>query len=66
VLNIGDEIEYNLKLKNFKVSAEGLVKLTPGTIPQEEIQPEVYNGKVVRPLRRADPQVCDITVPYIY
>lgn len=55
-LNIGDEVEYTLKMKNFKVSAEGIVKLTPGTITQEEMQPEIYTGKVVRPLRRADPQ----------
>lgn len=50
-------MEYTLRMKGSKVSAEGLIKLTPGTIKQEEIQPDVYNGKVVRPLRRADPQV---------
>jgi len=56
-LNVGDEMEFTLRMKNFKISAEGLVKLSPGTIKQEELQSEVYTGKVVRPLRRADPQV---------
>lgn len=34
-----------------------LVKLPQGTITQEQVLPEVYVGKVVRSLRRADPQV---------
>ncbi|XP_032238045.2 cold shock domain-containing protein E1 isoform X2 [Nematostella vectensis] len=55
-LELGDEIEYSLKFKGGKVSAEGLNKLPKGTIPQEEIQPEVHDGVVLRPLRRADPQ----------
>jgi len=50
-------MEYNLRCKNGKVSAEMLVKLPQGTITQEQILPEAYLGKVVRSLRRADPQV---------
>ena len=56
-LVLGDEMEYTLRCKSGKVSAEMLVKLPKGTITQEQIQPEVYLGKVVRSLRRADPQV---------
>ena len=56
-LILGDEMEYTVKCKNGKVSAEMLVKLPQGTIIQEQILPEVYLGKVLRSLRRADPQV---------
>lgn len=56
-LVLGDEIEYTLRCKNGKVSSEMLVKLPQGTITQEQVLPEVYVGKVVRSLRRADPQV---------
>lgn len=56
-LILGDEVEYNIKCKNGKVSAEMVVKLARGTITQEQILPEVYVGKVLRSLRRADPQV---------
>ena len=56
-LILGDEVEYNIKCKNGKVSAEMVVKLARGTITQEQILPEVYVGKVRRSLRRADPQV---------
>ena len=62
-LVLGDEIEYTLRCKNGKVSAEMLVKLPQGTITQEQILPEVYLGKVVRSLRRADPQVQIISSP---
>ncbi|KAJ7393843.1 Cold shock domain-containing protein E1 [Desmophyllum pertusum] len=55
-LILGDEMEYTIRCKNGKVSAEMLVKLPQGTIIQEEILPEVYLGKVLRSLRRADPQ----------
>ena len=50
-------MEYSLKGKAGKVSAEMLVKLPQGTIPREEVLPKVYEGIVLRPLRRADPQV---------
>lgn len=55
-LILGDEMEYALKCKNGKVSAEMLVKLPQGTITPEQILPELYVGKVLRSLRRADPQ----------
>lgn len=55
-LILGDEVEYNIKCKNGKVSAEMVVKVPQGTITQEQILPEVYVGKVLRSLRRADPQ----------
>ena len=60
-LVLGDEMEYTIKCKNGKVSAETVVKLPVGSILQEKIHPEVYLGKVLRSLRRADPQVCDLT-----
>ena len=56
-LILGDEMEYTVKCKNGKVSAEMLVKLPQGTITPEQILPELYVGKVLRSLRRADPQV---------
>lgn len=55
-LVLGDEMEYTIKCKNGKVSAETVVKLPAGSILQEKIHPEVYLGKVLRSLRRADPQ----------
>lgn len=55
-LVLGDEVEYAIKCKNGKVSAETVVKLPQGSIVQEQIQPEVFLGKVLRSLRRADPQ----------
>ena len=61
-LVLGDEMEYTIKCKNGKVSAEMAVKLPQGTILQEQILPDVYLGKVLRSLRRADPQVCKIIV----
>ena len=56
-LILGDEMEYTLRCKNGKVSSEMLVKLPQGTITPEQVLPEVYLGKVLRSLRRADPQV---------
>lgn len=56
-LVLGDEMEYTIKCKNGKVSAETVVKLPQGSIVQEQILPEVHLGKVLRSLRRADPQV---------
>ena len=57
-LNLGDEMEYSLRSKGGKISAESLVKLPQGTIlVANEFLPELYQGKVLRPLRRADPQV---------
>lgn len=55
-LVLGDEMEYTIKCKNSKVSAERVVKLPQGTIVREDILPEVYIGRVLRSLRRADPQ----------
>lgn len=55
-LVLGDEMEYTIKCKNGKVSAETVVKLPQGSIVQEQILPEVHLGKVLRSLRRADPQ----------
>lgn len=60
-LNLGDEIEYSLRSKGGKISAESLVKLPQGTISANEILPELYQGKVLRPLRRADPQQTEYT-----
>lgn len=60
-LSLGDEVEYSLRCKGSKISAESLVKLAQGTIPADEILPELYQGKVLRPLRRADPQQTEYT-----
>ena len=59
-LVLGDEIEYTIKCKNSKISAERVVKLPQGTIVREDILPEVYIGRVLRSLRRADPQVSEV------
>ena len=59
-LILGDEMEYTIKCKNSKVSAERVVKLPQGTIVREDILPEVYIGRVLRSLRRADPQVSKV------
>ena len=59
-LILGDEMEYSIKCKNSKVSAERVVKLPQGTIVREDILPEVYIGRVLRSLRRADPQVSEV------
>lgn len=59
-LVLGDEMEYTIKCKNSKVSAERVVKLPQGTIVREDILPEVYIGRVLRSLRRADPQVSEV------
>ena len=59
-LVLGDEMEYTIKCKNSKVSAERVVKLPHGTIVREDILPEVYIGRVLRSLRRADPQVSEV------
>ena len=64
-LALGDEMEYTIRCKNSKISAETVVKLPQGTIVQEKILPEVYLGKVLRSLRRADPQVCTISCLYL-
>ena len=37
-LVIGDEVEFSITSKGGKVAAEKLVKLPPGSIPQEVIQ----------------------------
>jgi len=60
-LNLGDEVEYSLRCKGSKTSAESLLKLPQGTIPADEILPELHQGKVLRPLRRADPQQTEYT-----
>ncbi|CAB3989658.1 cold shock domain-containing E1-like [Paramuricea clavata] len=55
-LSIGDEVEFNITSKGGKVAAERLVKLPSGTIPQETVISDAYEGRILRPLRRADPQ----------
>lgn len=55
-LSIGDEFEFNITAKGGKVAAEKLVKLASGTIPQETVVSKAYEGRILRPLRRADPQ----------
>ncbi|XP_028402725.1 cold shock domain-containing protein E1-like [Dendronephthya gigantea] len=58
-LSLGDEVEFNITAKNGKVAAERLIKLASGTIPQETVISGTFEGRILRPLRRADPQQVD-------
>lgn len=54
-LDLGDEVEYSLAKKTNKVSADYIRKLPKGSLSLEEIQPGLYEGKVVRSLRIINP-----------
>ena len=60
-LEVGMEVEYTIfnREKGGKISAEGVKVLTKGTIPPLKGTDEVLNGKVVRPLRSANPDQDD-------
>ena len=60
-LEVGMEVEYTIfnREKGGKISAEGVKVLTKGTIPPLKASDEVLNGKVVRPLRSANPDQDD-------
>ena len=55
------EVEYTIfnREKGGKVSAEGVKVLGKGSIPSLKANDEVLNGKVVRPLRSANPDQDD-------
>lgn len=55
-LEVGQEVEYALTHKGNKLSAECVRKLPYGSIPGEEVQPEVLNGVVVNPVRCFNPE----------
>lgn len=54
--DIGDEVEYCTVRKNSKVSAEAVVKLPSGTLKKVEVEENICEGKVVRPLRSSNPE----------
>ncbi len=56
-LEVGQEVEYAVynREKGGKLSAEGVRALEKGTIPAHTALPDVYTGKVVRPLRSVNP-----------
>ena len=55
------EVEYTIfnREKGGKVSAEGVKVLGKGSIPSLKASDDVLNGKVVRPLRSANPDQDD-------
>lgn len=55
-LEIGQEVEYSLLCKGSKLSADNVRKLPAGTIPCEEVLPEVLNGIIIRPVRCFNPE----------
>ena len=56
-LEVGMEVEYTIfnREKGGKISAEGVKVLSKGSIPPLKASEEVLNGKVMRPLRSANP-----------
>ncbi|XP_035218612.1 cold shock domain-containing protein E1-like isoform X1 [Stegodyphus dumicola] len=54
-LEVGQEVEYGLTHKGNKLSAECVRKLPNGTIPKEDIKPEILNGVVLNPVRCFNP-----------
>ena len=60
-LEVGMEVEYTIfnREKGGKISAEGVKVLAKGTISPLKACDEVLNGKVVRPLRSANPDQDD-------
>ncbi|XP_054718885.1 LOW QUALITY PROTEIN: cold shock domain-containing protein E1-like [Uloborus diversus] len=54
-LEVGQEVEYGLTHKGSKLSAECVRKLSSGTIPKEDVLPEVLNGVVLNPVRCFNP-----------
>merc|ERR1719419_912304 len=60
-LEVGQEVEYSIysREKGGKVSAEGVKPLGRGSIPKPPCKEDVFNGKVVRPLRSVNPDQSD-------
>ena len=60
-LEVGQEVEYSIysREKGGKVSAEGVKPLSRGSIPKIPSKEDVFNGKVVRPLRSVNPDQSD-------
>ena len=60
-LEVGQEVEYSIysREKGGKVSAEGVKPLSRGSIPKLPCKEDVFNGKVVRPLRSVNPDQSD-------
>lgn len=54
-LDLGDEVEFALSRKTNKVSAENIRKAPKGSAVQEETQPGVVNGKILRCMRIINP-----------
>lgn len=55
-LEVGQEVEYGVTHKGNKLSAECVRKLTSGSLPKEDVQPEILNGVVLHPLRCFNPE----------
>ena len=60
-LEVGQEVEYSIysREKGGKVSAEGVKPLGKGSIAKAPCKDDIYNGKVVRPLRSVNPDQAD-------
>ena len=54
-LEVGQEVEFGMTHKGNKLSAECVRKLPCGTIPKEEVQPEILNGVILNPVRCFNP-----------
>nr|AGZ87457.1 glutathione S-transferase mu2 [Tetranychus cinnabarinus] len=55
LLELGNEVEYTLSVKNSKLNAEYVKKLPSGSTPGEESEPEMLNGTVIRSVRCLNP-----------
>jgi len=60
-LEVGQEVEYSIysREKGGKVSAEGVKPVAKGSIKKVTANEEIFNGKVVRPLRSVNPDQSD-------
>lgn len=53
-LKLLDEVEFGLVKKNGRLSADEIRKLEPGSVRRETVQPEAYEGVIVRPMKSSD------------
>lgn len=52
-LNLGDDVEFLIQTRNGKEVATNMVKLTPGTVVFEDINPDEIRGQVLKPVEKA-------------
>ncbi|XP_068230034.1 RNA-binding protein Unr isoform X3 [Palaemon carinicauda] len=51
-LKLGDDVEFYIQTRNGKEVATNMVKLSPGTVVFEDINPELIKGQVLKPVER--------------